>query len=270
MESKANGILACFSISELLERSAMMLSCSTWYEISEYLEQFDGVIIPAGSTEQHGPIGLIGTDAICAETISERAAERAHALVAPCLAFSPAPFNALFPGTISVTESLFARLAREVVSALMVQGFRKFYFLNGHGANIAPLNSLKTEIADASVRVQSWWDFPQVSELRSRHFGDWEGMHATPSEISITQFTTRFVESPLALEPPEKLSPEFLRKHAGDRHGPAEEHMRRFPDGRVGSHSALASSERGKELFEAAVAAVSEDYLTFVKASGES
>ena len=106
----------------------MILSRSTWYEVTEYLEQFDGVIVPTGSTEQHGPIGLIGTDAICAETISCRAAELANAMVAPSLAYAPAPFNALFPGTISVSESLFGRLAREIVSALEVQGFRKFYF----------------------------------------------------------------------------------------------------------------------------------------------
>ena len=241
-----------------------MLSCSTWYEVKEYLEQCDGVIIPAGSTEQHGPIGLIGTDAICAESISRLAAERANAMVAPSLAYAPAPFNALFPGTISVSESLFARLAREILSALEVQGFRKFYFLNGHGANIAPLEGLVNQIGDVSLRVRSWWDFPQVAVLRTRYFGEWEGMHATPAEISITQYTTRVVSSPLASRPPEKLSPEYLRDHAGDKHGPAQEHMRRFPDGRVGSHSAMASRERGKALFEAAVAAVAADYLSFV------
>ena len=265
LDSKSNGILAFFPDSALLEEVRMMLSRSTWYEVEEYLEQFRGIIIPAGSTEQHGPIGLIGTDAICAETISERAGERAHAMVAPSLAYSPAPFNALFPGTISVTESLFARLAREIVSALKVQGFRKFYFLNGHGANVPPLMSLSAEFADASsIRVRSWWDFPRVAELRTRHFGEWEGMHATPSEISITQYAARVVESPLARKPPEKLSPEYLREHAGDRHGPAMEHKRRFPDGRVGSHSALASWKRGRELLDAAVAAVADDYSAFV------
>ncbi|NET73349.1 MAG: creatininase family protein, partial [Sphaerospermopsis sp. SIO1G2] len=48
----------------------MLLHLSTWPEVETYLQQSQGIIIPIGSTEQHGPIGLIGTDAICAEAIS--------------------------------------------------------------------------------------------------------------------------------------------------------------------------------------------------------
>ena len=48
----------------------MRLDLATWQEVDEYLKNSDGVIIPAGSTEQHGPMGLIGTDALCAEQIA--------------------------------------------------------------------------------------------------------------------------------------------------------------------------------------------------------
>ena len=47
----------------------MLLHHSTWSEVEGYLDGADGIIIPIGSTEQHGPNGLIGTDAICAEGI---------------------------------------------------------------------------------------------------------------------------------------------------------------------------------------------------------
>ncbi len=43
---------------------------STWQEVETYLQQSKGIIFPIGSTEQHGPTGLIGTDAICAEAIA--------------------------------------------------------------------------------------------------------------------------------------------------------------------------------------------------------
>ncbi|WP_161607225.1 creatininase family protein, partial [Prochlorothrix hollandica] len=39
----------------------MLLHLSTWPEIEQYLSQSQGIIIPIGSTEQHGPTGLIGT-----------------------------------------------------------------------------------------------------------------------------------------------------------------------------------------------------------------
>ena len=35
-----------------------------------------GIIMATGSTEQHGPIGLIGTDTICSETIASGVAQR--------------------------------------------------------------------------------------------------------------------------------------------------------------------------------------------------
>ncbi|WP_297539866.1 creatininase family protein, partial [Roseovarius sp.] len=43
----------------------MLLHHSTWQEIDAYLTRSKAIIIPIGSTEQHGPNGLIGTDALC-------------------------------------------------------------------------------------------------------------------------------------------------------------------------------------------------------------
>ena len=55
----------------------------------------------------------------------------------------------------------------------------------------------------------------------------------------------------------------YMAAHAGDRHGPPEEHRDRFPDGRVGSHSALATPDQGKALLAAAVGAVADDFAAF-------
>ena len=242
----------------------MRLDRSTWHEVESYLARFDGIIIPAGSTEQHGPMGLIGTDALCAEKIGEGAGEMAGAMVAPTLAYSPAPFNLSFPGTVSISADLFGDLVRNIVQSLGSQGFRHFYFLNGHGANIEPLAIIERDLADAFIRTRSWWDFPSVASLRKDFYGDFEGMHATPSEIAITQAFDRRVVSAEAEEPPETLSPAFIREHAGDRHGPPGEHRARFPDGRVGSHSALARPRHGRELIAAAASAVADDFRRFV------
>jgi creatinine amidohydrolase len=91
-------------------------------------------------------------------------------------------------------------------------------------------------------------------------------MHATPSEISITQAYHRIISSPLANEPPEKLSKEYIIAHSGDRHEGPEKHRASFPDGRVGSHSALAKPEHGVALTEAAVLEIKQDYLDFLRA----
>ena len=103
-----------------------------------------------------------------------------------------------------------------------------------------------------------------MNALREQYYGDWEGMHATPSEVAITQAICRVVESQMADEPPTKLSADFIREHAGDRHGPPDEHRRDFPDGRVGSHSALARPEHGRALLDAASKAVAQDYKAWI------
>ncbi len=53
----------------------MKLDQMNWEEVEAYLVRRDDAILPVGSTEQHGPIGLIGTDALCASAVAEAAAE---------------------------------------------------------------------------------------------------------------------------------------------------------------------------------------------------
>ena len=250
----------------------MRLDLATWPEVEAYLGRSGGIIIPAGSTEQHGPMGLIGTDAICAERVAMEAAELADSMVTPTLAYTPAPFNMAFPGTISVSAELFESLVTEILDGLSGHGFDRFYFVNGHGANLDPLKRVAAAFREkrgtTRIRIRSWWDFDAVNALRRELYGDWEGMHATPSEVAITQATCRIVPPGDAASPPERLPPGYVERHAGDRHGPPGEHRRRFPDGRVGSHSALAAPEHGAALLEAAANAVAEDYARFLAEHG--
>lgn len=248
-------------------QSRMRLQDRTWREVEDYLGTSQAIIIPTGSTEQHGPIGIIGTDSVCAESIAGAVGDCVGALVAPTISFSPAPFNLSFPGTISIPEDAFAELVREIIRSLHSQGFASFYFLNGHGANLRPLNAVDvSDLENARIRVRNWWEFPETMSLRQELYGDWEGMHATPSEISVTQAVGRVISAddvPESLTQPERLSQEFIRACAGDRHGPPDEHRARFPDGRVGSHSALACPDHGFELVKTAVTEIAEDFLRF-------
>lgn len=235
----------------------------TWPQVAEALGRGAGIILPVGSTEQHGPMGLIGTDAICATLIAEGAAELCGAVVAPTLALTPAPFNTAFPGTISISERVFAALAGEVVDGLAAQGFARIYILNAHGANLEPLRGVLAARPQVAARLKSWWEFEAVNALRRDWYGDWEGMHATPSETAITMTIAHLPVPEAAREPPAPLSADYIRAHSGDRHGPPDEHRRSFPDGRVGSHSALATRAQGEQLLSAAVQAVAEDYRAF-------
>lgn len=242
----------------------MQLDHATWPEVETYLARSPGIILPTGSIEQHGPMGLIGTDTFCARLIAARAGALADAMVAPELAYAPAPFNTGFPGTVSIDADLYRQLAGQIMTGLWAQGFTWIYVLNAHGANLEPLRAAAAALSPDSVRIRSWWDFAPVNALRQHHFGDWEGMHATPSEISITQAEIRNVPPGAALDPPRKLDAAYIAAHAGDRHGPPDAHRADFPDGRVGSHSALATPEIGATLLSVAAAAVCDDYQNWL------
>lgn len=240
----------------------MKLEEMTWYEVQTYLEGSSGIILPTGSIEQHGPLGLIGTDSICAREIAWAAAEHCGAIVAPEVSYAPAPFNMGFPGTVSLSTEVYERLIANILASLAYHGFDRIYILNGHGANVAILQGFAKKDLQ-TICVKSWWDFEPVNKLRAKFYGGWEGMHATPSEVAITQETHRVVKVD-GLDPPKKLSQDYISAHAGDKHGPPDEHRAQFPDGRVGSHSGLGTPEQGKRLLLTAARSVAEDYLRFL------
>lgn len=241
----------------------MKLEHMAWPEVDARLRRGAAIMLPTGSTEQHGPMGRIGTDTLCADAVANRAADLCDAIVAPPLSYTPAPFNTAFPGTVSVSSPVFTALADEVIRALLAQGFSGVFVINGHGANLDPLRELAAALPDGAIDIRSWWDPPEVSALRRDLYGDWEGMHATPSEIAITQCLLGALPTGAAADPPRQLSAQYLRAHAGDRHGPPDAHRAAFPDGRVGSHSALASPGDGARLLDLAARALAHRFRTF-------
>ena len=253
----------------------MVLHHATWPEVEAYLKNSRGVVIPTGSTEQHGPTGLIGTDSITAETVALAMADITGALVGPTLSLSQAQFNLGFPGTVSLRPSTLIQVIIDYVQSLARHGFEHFYFLNGHGGNISPAHCAFQELyADQSLglhrgaavqcRLRSWWDFSEVNEIRQRLYGVAEGMHATPSELAITRHVLPAVSCVDNLPAPPLLSADFIKRHGGDNHEHAAAHRAQFPDGRVGSHSALGRPEHGAEIIALAARAAARDYVAFL------
>ena len=256
----------------------MRLSDCSWREIEAYLKRSRTIVIPTGSTEQHGPLGLMGTDAFTAETIATQLGAEHDLLIAPTLTLSVDQFNLAFPGTIALRASTLMALVTDCLESLASQGFESIYFLNGHGGNIAPVRAAiqdfyfdwscgRKSARAPRCRLRSWWEYPEVDRLRRQWWGDHEGLHATPSEIAIVlaarpesaRLFDDAAHRSIAQDPPPALAPDVLRDHAGDNHFDAQRHRAAFPDGRIGSHSALARAEQGRILIEAAVRAAAQD-----------
>jgi creatinine amidohydrolase len=124
----------------------MQLHLSTWPEVETYLAKSKAIIIPIGSTEQHGPTGLLGTDALCPEIISRRAGDEAGFLIGPTFNVGQAQHHMSFPGTITLKPSTMIAAMLDWAQSLQRHGFERIYWLNGHGGNIATITAAFSEI----------------------------------------------------------------------------------------------------------------------------
>jgi len=107
----------------------------SWKEAEEVLKKTDMVIIPLGSTEQHGYHLPLGTDFFYANEVSKILAQYADVVVAPIITVGLADHHMGFPGTISISPETFHKVVFESCVSLIEHGFRKFMFINGHGGN---------------------------------------------------------------------------------------------------------------------------------------
>jgi len=244
----------------------MRLQLMTWPEVEKYLGCSKGIIIPVGSTEQHGPTGLIGTDTICAETLAWKAGELADAVVGPTLTVGMSEHHMRFPGSVTLRPTTLIAVVRDVILSLAHHGFQRFFFVNGHGGNTASINAAFFEAyAEAPQLLDDgddlrclngeWWATPSAQELSAEIFDDKDGDHASASEVSIASAAYPDHLKIADLDPEVAPSSHVF--------GPAD-FRRRYPEGRMGSHPELASVEAGERIIEAVAADLADEYRKFV------
>lgn len=145
----------------------MRIFDTNWMQIEEYLAHDDRIVLPTGSTEQHGFLSL-GTDAILAERVSIEAAAPLGVPVLPVLPFGMAPYFASYPGSMSLRLSTYIEVLRDLLDCLAGQGFGRIAVINGHGGN-APVAGLIREWTcqprDRAVQVlfHSWYNGPKTT-----------------------------------------------------------------------------------------------------------
>ena len=245
----------------------MQLDLSSWPEIDKYLETSKAILIPIGSTEQHGPNGLLGTDALCPEIIGKRAGDEGGILIGPTFNVGQAQHHMAFSGTITLRPSTMIAVMMDWAQSLTRHGFERIYWLNGHGGNINTINAAFSEMYHGITfdrvgsnhpplrcMLRNWWDLNGVNDICRQLFPVGEGSHATPSEVSVTYFGYPDAQKRVEMTP--KIAP----------NGPildAEDYRRRFPDGRIGSDPSQASVAAGEKIVNAAVKAVISEFRSF-------
>ena len=106
--------------------TALHLDRLTWADIEQEIQNGrDTVVVPLGSTEQHGRHLPIGTDAVLGDEIEWGLAGRLGAFMAPTVRYGCSAHHMAFAGTISLCEDIFRSVELDVVASLSRHGFRR-------------------------------------------------------------------------------------------------------------------------------------------------
>ncbi|MBC7908678.1 MAG: creatininase family protein [Rhodospirillaceae bacterium] len=246
----------------------MRLQLATWPQVEAYLAHSNSAILPIGSTEQHGPTGLIGTDALCAEAVATRVGDILGVMVAPTIAVGMAQHHMDFPGSMTLRPSTLMAVVRDCLLSLVRHGFQRVLLVNGHGGNVATVQAAFAETQmeldaitprpDLRTRLLNWWEMPEIDRLSSELYGNSVGHHATPPELALTWALHPETADRRVLEP--HLAPR------GSFHSAAD-FRARFPDGRIGSDPSLATPAHGERMLATAAAEIARAAKEFFAAT---
>lgn len=233
---------------------AIKLEEQTWPQVEAYLKSSKKIIWPIGSTEQHGPSGILGIDFLSTQKIAEQVSARTGTLLAPALPFGMAQHHMNFPGTMTLSPITYIQTVTELLRSLNQHGFDDMIVINGHGGNIAPVTSAFSQLKPGNEKIKlkliNWWHLPEVTAYEKEVFGDNNGFHATCGEISVTRFTHPEAYENVKFE---QLKP--TPKNYYWPMGPLE-FRETFPEGVMGSQPIYSSKAHGEKIFELAVQSI--------------
>jgi len=151
----------------------------SWPEFAAKVAAGVPVLLPLGTTEQHGPHLPLNVDVVLPTGVCERVAREIGGLVAPTIPFGYKSMprsggGETFPGTLSLDANTFSLVVRDVIRSLGHHGVRRLVVVNGHFENCWPsvegldlgLRELRRDgITDMDVMRLEYWDFVERSTL---------------------------------------------------------------------------------------------------------
>lgn len=228
----------------------------TWPEV-EAASRDAVVVVPTGSLEQHGPHLPLFTDTIIVTSVAEAVEARLPegVLLTPTLWLGASGHHLAFPGTLSNGFEPYMGAIESVVESLIPHGFHRFYVLNGHGGNADPngvaVRRLKERHRNKTF-IQTGYFAHCERKMAEVMEGPWKLMsHACEAESSVILH----------------LRPELVRRDKLRDDGlvgePQIRGMIHFfeemtEQGSLG-FATLATAEKGKAIFDAAVEGVVQD-----------
>jgi creatinine amidohydrolase/Fe(II)-dependent formamide hydrolase-like protein len=114
--------------------SKIYFQTMTKKDVEERLKQNDLIVIPLGSTENHGAAGPYGEDTFIVTRIAEEFAKATGCTVAHPICYGSHPYHHLGqPGTVIISDDVYSDYLRAVMAGFWNTGFRKQIFISLHG-----------------------------------------------------------------------------------------------------------------------------------------
>jgi creatinine amidohydrolase len=127
----------------------------TWEEMNDAIQMEKVVLLPTGSTEQHGPHLPLDVDTFLCEAVCMEVGRQApdKVLVLPTVPYGLNMHHIDFPGTIHIEPETFIAFCLNVCKSVAYHGFEKIMLVNGHGSNspLVDLVARKTILATDSL-----------------------------------------------------------------------------------------------------------------------
>jgi creatinine amidohydrolase len=228
----------------------------TWPEMNDAIAAQKLVILPTGSTEQHGRHLPLDVDVYLCESVCLEVGRRAagKVLVLPPIAYGLNLHHIDFPGTIHIEPETFIAFCLNITKSLAYHGFQKILLVNGHGSNtpLVDLVARKTVLATQSLCFAANYylflmdAFQSIRESKvMAHADEFETslyLHLAPERVQMDK----------AVEDNDRMG-EFV---SSDSTGPVRfnDYWGRWTGTGVHGDPTKATSEKGRILFEAAVA----------------
>lgn len=128
------------------------------------------VLLPIASMEQHGPHLPVGVDTYLCEAVckagAELAAQSVPCVVAPTLWCGMAEHHMAYGGTFTFDIPTYRAVLLAFLKSIERQGFKRVFIVNGHGGNIAAMNSFLPDFAretSLTIRAATYFDMSNAA-----------------------------------------------------------------------------------------------------------
>jgi creatinine amidohydrolase len=230
------------------------------------------VVFPIAALEQHGRHMPLFTDSLLLGEVLRRVKAKSlakYVLFAPLQWLGNSHHHLDMPGTLSASPRVYLDLLRDLAENMIVQGFTRIAFVNGHGGNTTPSQQacfeLKQEYRDRrdfAFVALTYWDsanptasIPGLTQNQMGHACEWE----TSMMLALRP---ELVKGPVAKVPEVPFgrgaAPGYRGWTMADRSEP----------GHIGNPAA-ATKEKGEALFEVFAGGVADFLERLTKYTGE-